>query len=178
MYPHPLFWTVLSTNIQISNCLNPKENNSLVCSSSFCTLSGSSSTVCATAIWPSTKRKREDPIWCNRSSWCHKGVIYCSAVKCDAAERCQWMISEQRHMSGSESVDQSVLVNSSFMGLRAAGTWLSTLHRSTVTEEGAACPLRCPVIQHTACRFPHAVLTSRLVICILVTEWKIHQYMF
>lgn len=132
-----------------------------MCHSSSCVL-----TKCyRKPIWPATERKRKIPSDATRSSRCHRGVIYCSAVKCDVAKRCEWMINERWHMSGSESVDQSVLVSSGFAGLRAAGTWPSTLHRSTDTEEGAACLLRCPVIQRAACRFTHAILTSRLVIC-------------
>lgn len=37
-------------------------------------------------------------------------VIHCSAVECDAVERRHWGISEQRHMSGSESVGEHVLM--------------------------------------------------------------------
>lgn len=50
--------------------------------------------------------------------------------------RRQWRISEQRHMSGSESVDRSVLERQGVivMGLRAADTQPRTLHGSTHTQ--------------------------------------------
>lgn len=116
--------------------------------------------------------KREDLVWCSESRWPSEVstvVIHCSVVEGDAAERRQRRISEQRHMSGSESVDQSVLVRAGVTGLRAADTRPSTLQCSPDAEEGATCLLRwCLVMQHTRCSFyPHVMLTCRAEMFVL-----------
>lgn len=69
------------------------------------------------------KQRMGDPGWCSKrrqSSEVSAVGIYCSVVECDASERRQWRISDRWHMSGSESVDQSVQDRPGVMGLWAS----------------------------------------------------------
>lgn len=100
--------------------------------------------MCRKPTWPSSEAKRKilsDVAGAGRplrsAQWSF--IVLLSSMMRQG--RRQWRISEQRHMSGSESVDRSVLERPGVivMGLRAADTQPRTLHGSTHTEERADC---------------------------------------